>query len=140
MEERSRSVNKNLYKLFLIILKYTPIVLAIDDILFSILSYLEYNYYFLSYLGGVSIIFLIMLYIISYVFRFCYLYRIPLYYITATNLIALYDEYIGINLEDLQMLRIYLILFGISIISFLYFRINAKINNKDTTPKVYRRY
>lgn len=40
MEEKSNaSVNKRLYKLLIIILRYTPVVLSINDILHSILSY-----------------------------------------------------------------------------------------------------
>lgn len=130
MEEKSsvenQNLNKRLYKLLILILKYTPITLAIDNIIYTILAYYEYNCYFLSYLGGVSIIFLIILYIISYVFRFCYLYRIPLYYITITSAIALYDEYIGIPLSDLQMVRTYFIIFGLSAVCFIYCKFKKK--------------
>ena len=127
MEEKSTtSLNKSLYKLLIIILRYTPIVLSINDILHSILSYYDINCYILSCVGGVSLAFLGILYIISYVFRFCYLYRIPLYFITLTNLISLYDLHIGINLGDLQLLRVYLVLFGISMISFIYLKVKKK--------------
>lgn len=124
MEEKlNANLNKRLYKLLILLLKYIPVVLSINDILHSILSYNDINCYFLSCFGGVSLIFLAILYVISYVFRFCYLYRIPLYFITITNLIALYDLYIGINVSDIQMLRVYLVLFGISMISFIYLKI-----------------
>ena len=127
MEEKSTtSLNKSLYKLLIIILRYTPIVLSINDILHSILSYYDINCYILSCIGGVSLSFLGILYIISYVFRFCCLYRIPLYFITLTNLISLYDLHIGINLGDLQLLRVYLVLFGISMISFIYLKVKKK--------------
>ena len=125
-EKSTTSLNKSLYKLLIIILRYTPIVLSINDILHSILSYYDINCYILSCVGGVSLAFLGILYIISYVFRFCYLYRIPLYFITLTNLISLYDLHIGINLEDLQLLRVYLVLFGISMISFIYLKVKKK--------------
>lgn len=125
-EKSNASVNKRLYKLLIIILRYTPVVLSINDILHSILSYYNINCYILSCLGGVSLAFLGILYIISYVFRFCYLYRIPLYFVTLTNLIALYDLYVGINIGDLQMLRVYLVLFGISMISFIYLKVKKK--------------
>lgn len=127
VEEKSNaSVNKRLYKLLIIILRYTPVVLSMNDILHSILSYYNINCSILSCLGGVSLAFLGILYIISYVFRFCYLYRIPLYFVTLTNLIALYDLYVGINIGDLQMLRVYLVLFGISMISFIYLKVKKK--------------
>lgn len=134
------SVNKRLYKLLIIILRYTPVVLSINDILHSILSYYNINCYILSCLGGVSLAFLGILYIISYVFRFCYLYRIPLYFVTLTNLIALYDLYVGINIGDLQMLRVYLVLFGISMISFIYLKVkrNVEVYNKNFVTEIHR--
>lgn len=53
VEEKSNaSVNKRLYKLLIIILRYTPVVLSINDILHSILSYYNINCYILSCLGG----------------------------------------------------------------------------------------
>lgn len=122
----SASVNKRLYKLLIIILRYTPVTLAIIDLLYTLFSYHGLNGYIFSCVGGVSLIFLGILYILSYVFRFCYLYRIPLYFVTATNLIALYDLYIGINIGDLQMLRLYLMLFGVSMILFIYLKIKKK--------------
>lgn len=46
VEEKSNaSVNKRLYKLLIIILRYTPVVLSINDILHSILSYYNINCY-----------------------------------------------------------------------------------------------
>lgn len=125
-EKLNANLNKRLYKLLIVVLRYIPVVLSINDILHSVLSYYNINCYILSCLGGVSMIFLLMLYIISYVFRFCYLYRIPLYFITVTNLTALYDLYIGISLEDIQMIRIYLMLFVVSMISFIYLKIKNK--------------
>lgn len=42
VEEKSNAnVNKSLYKLLIIILRYTPIVLSINDVLHSILSYYD---------------------------------------------------------------------------------------------------
>lgn len=96
-----KNVNKTLYKLLLLILKYTPITLAINDIIHSILAYYEIENYIFSGIAGVSLAYLFTLYILSYVFRFCYLYRIPLYYITITNIIASYDEHYGIPITDL---------------------------------------
>lgn len=52
VEEKSNaSVNKRLYKLLIIILRYTPVVLSINDILHSILSYYNINCYTLSWMN-----------------------------------------------------------------------------------------
>ena len=137
--ERLRS--KNLYKIFLILVKYTPMFLALIDILHTTLAYFEINNYFLNYIGGVSLTFLGILYVISYLFQFCYLYRLPLHYITATNVVSLYDSHIGIPITDIQMFRVYLILAGITLVIFVYKTVenNAKHHKKSTT-EVYQRY
>ena len=131
-EERLRS--KSLYKLFLILVKYTPFLLAITDILHTTLSYFSINCYFLSCFGGVSLVFLGLLYILSELFRFCYLYRFPLHYIVVTNLLALYDNTIGIPVTDINMFRIYLIIFGIFMLIFIFKTVygNAKHHKKSS--------
>ena len=105
----------------MLIIKYIPIVLAIDDLIHTVLSYYNVNADGLSYLGGISIITLIYLYISSYCFKFCEKHRIPLHYVTISNTIALYDTYFGIAVSDKQLLYIYLVLAGISIVVYLFY-------------------
>ena len=70
-----KNVNKTLYKLMLLILKYTPLTLAINDIIHSILAYYEIENYIFSGIAGVSLAYLFTLYILSYVFRFYGIYN-----------------------------------------------------------------
>lgn len=129
MEEKlnhQRVVSKNLYKVLLLILKYTPFILALNETIFTILHYYDIQCLYLNITFGVSFIFLLHLYIVSYVFKFCYLYRIPLYYVTIINIISLYDSLIGIPISDLQILRVYLSIAGFSLLSFIYLKIKSK--------------
>ena len=127
--EKLRS--KSLYKIFLIILKYTPFLLALIDITFTVLSYFSINCYFLSCIGGVSLIFIGLLYILSYLFQFCYLYRLPLHYITATNVLALVDNSVGLPFAEVDVYRLYLIILGIFMFTFIY----KSIKNNDKHHK-----
>ena len=77
--------------------------------------------------GGFSVSFLLQLYIMSYVFNYCKWHRVPLHYVTIVNILALYDTFVGIPLSDLQMLRVYLIIAGVSLLYFVYFK-NKKAN------------
>lgn len=110
-----RRLSKYPYKVLLIILKYTPITIAI---LHTILSYLDISAELLSFFGGISILSLIFLYSASYVFQCCELHRIPLHYVVCSNLIGLYDTYVGIPCSDKQLLCLYLIITGIFIIIY----------------------
>ena len=79
--------NKSLYKIFLIILKYIPIMIGMCYILNTILYVLGTDLLFLSILSGTSILTLMFLIIASFVFRFCLYHRIFLYYATTIDLI-----------------------------------------------------
>ena len=87
----------------------------------------------LSYLGGASFIFLALLYLMSWVFQFCHLYRIPLYYITIGNIIGLLNYWFDYPVRAVVMARIYCILTGVMI--FIYIWLVYKNRNK---PKVDR--
>lgn len=104
-EERLRS--KLLYKVLLTIIKYTPIVILLSEISYSILAYLCVNTGWISFIGSVSLVNLVYLYVASYVFKFCYLYRLSLHSIVLTNILALIDTLIGIPISDLNILRVY---------------------------------
>lgn len=135
VEEKLRS--KYLYKLFLLIIKYTPCVLIINEILFSIFSYYLINTQILNILGCVSMINLIYLYIGSYVFKFCYLYRLCLHSIVLVNILAEIDTCVKIPISDLNILRIYLIILLIGLLSFIKFKIKDARHNKKSVSKVY---
>ena len=107
------------------------------DILHTIFSYYGIEASIFSYMGGISIIPLIYLFITSFSFQFCNKHRLPLYYIIISNTIALYDTRIGITITDKQMLCTYLILFGVMICTYLFynqiFKKYDKFNKKYAT-------
>ena len=121
MNNSNNSINKNLYKIFLTLVKYVPMFLSIIQTLRIVCNYIGVDMLILSYLGGTSIPFLIVLFIMSFVFKFCYLYRIPLMYLLVIWLIAILDSIFTIPLSVINMFIIYTIVFGIFIISFVWF-------------------
>ena len=73
---------------------------------------------------------IVYLYVASYVFQFCNLYRLALTTVLLVNILAIIDTHIGIPLEDLSMLRVYVCILIIGIISFIWF--NVKDNQKHS--------
>ena len=118
VEEKLKS--KFLYKIELYLIKIIPFVLATICFINTTLSYFYIDVTFLSYLGGISILPLIFLYISSYVFKFCLYHRLPLHYITVNLVINLIDEYIGIPLSDRHLYAIYVIITFIFLILLIY--------------------
>lgn len=121
-----KDVNKTLYKFLLLILKIIPFLLAINETLFTILNYYEVECYSLNFFGGFSVLFILQLYIMSYLFHYCSWHRVPLHYVVLVNIIALYDTFVKIPLSDLQMLRMYMSLAGISLILIVYLKFKRK--------------
>ena len=64
-------MNKLLYKVTVIVLKILPMLLAFITLLNSILFYFNIDLVILSYIGGVSLITILFIYITSYTFKFC---------------------------------------------------------------------
>ena len=123
--------NVRLYKIELYLLKIIPIVLAGIHLINTVLSYYNIDIIILSYIGSVSLIPLIFLYISSYVFKFCEYHRMFLHYIIVNNLINIYDYYIGIPIDNKQLLITHLIIAGICLIIILY--LYVKTNKKTIT-------
>lgn len=124
-EEKLRS--KYLYKITLILLKYTPILIATIDFIHTLCAYYGIKIEALcQFFGGISVLSLLFMYIASYTFQFCELHRIPLHYIVVTNILATIDGLVGIPMNNLEIFRVYLIITGLFIIIYLYVKNNKK--------------
>jgi hypothetical protein len=134
MDVVANSRNKILYKIQLYLLKVIPMVMTFICLINSILSYYDIDLPILSYLGSCSVLMLIYLYIASYVFKFCKYHRMFLHYIVVTTILNTYDYYIGIPLTDLQLLLLYLIVFGVFLFIILYLYVTT---NKRTSAQYY---
>lgn len=84
-------MEKLFHKLTLICVKYVPILVALTELLGTVLTFLNISTVFLGYLLGSSVITLIPMYITSYAFRFCKYHRMILNYIVANKIVFLLD-------------------------------------------------
>ena len=121
MEKAENSVNRTLYKVFLILLKVIPGILALCYLLNTILGFTRIDVAILSDLGHVSILMLVFLYIVSAVFRFCIYQRMFLHYILATDILNYIDYYVGIPLDNRTMFGLYMIVAAVFLYLVLYF-------------------
>lgn len=134
-EEGLRS--KFWYKLFLLGIKYYPSICILSEIGYSLCEYFRVNSILFTFFGGCTLIGLLLLYVASYVFRFCYLYRLSLHSILLVNVLALYDSFIGIPITDLNMLRVYLVILLIGLLSFIKFKVRDARHNKKSISKIH---
>lgn len=112
-----------LNKLFILLLKYIPIIqmvgMLINNILYTFHEINDYMY-IIDFIIGNSIITTFLLFICSYVFRFCNWYR----YIIITNfiniIISFIDSTFYINIDKIELFVIMNIINAIGIIVSLY--------------------
>lgn len=131
VEERLK--DKTLYKLELYLLKIIPMLLALIAFLNTVLSYFDIDLVIWSYIGSVSLLPLIFLYMSSYVFRFCEYHRMFLHYVVITNALNVYDYYVGIPISDRELIVLHMIITGMSlfIILYLYVKSTKKSSTKN---------
>lgn len=103
-------------KLFITLTKILPISIAFIHLINIILSYTYCSDIPLNYIGGISLLPILYLYAASYVFKLCNYYRMFLHYSVIVNFINVYDFYIGLPVDDLNL---FMILITFSIITML---------------------
>lgn len=120
--------SKHLYKIELYLLKVMPMLLAAIYLINTVLSYCDIIVPALSYIGSLSFIPLIFMYVSSYVFRFCSYHRMFLHYIVVNDLINLVDYYYTLPISDWELFILHMSIAGVLlfIILYLYVKSNSK--------------
>lgn len=116
-------INKKLYKLFLLVSKVLPMILAFCHLLNIVLSYFYIEDHILNYISGISILTILYLYLVSYIIKLCSYYRMFLHYCVIINIINIYDYYIGITLNDKELFMLYIVLTIITMFIVLYLKL-----------------
>lgn len=132
-EEKSRSLVK--HKLFLIFTKFLSHLLGLGYIIYTLLGFYDIDAVEISYMVHLSIIPWLYAYSASKALEFCYIHRLPLYYILIDELLLIIDYYYTIPLEvyDLFILHLSIIALLIFVYTYYYVRYykrNTKIVNK----------
>lgn len=116
-------IDKTLYKIELLLLKYLSVTIGLCYLLNTILSYFGIDFILLSVIAGLSILPAIFILVSSYVFKFCIYYRLPVYYAIVSDIINYYDLYIGIPLSNRLLFVSNMIIAGIFIFLMIFFKI-----------------
>lgn len=122
--------SKNLYKIFLSIIKFTPSFLAVIQIIGLSLSYFGITSFWFYCIGGTSVLMLILLYIISSIFRFCIIHRLALHYVSVVTIITIFAYYFQIPIVNGSLIYILAIITGIFIISYVVLMYTNRKNPK----------
>lgn len=132
VEGNSRNVNKLYYKLFIIVLKYIPSLIALCYILNTVMALFSIYIEPLSNIAGMSLLTWIFLYIATYVFKFCIYHRMFLWYILINDLLNIIDYYYELPIETSNLLMIHNSIIGIFLFIILYLYVK---NHKKSISK-----
>lgn len=121
--------NKDLYKIELYLLKVMPMLLAAIYLVNTVLSYYDIIVPALSYIGGLSFIPLVFMYVSSYVLRFCSYHRMFLHYVIVNDLINLTDYYYTLPISDWELLILHMSIAGIALFIILYLYVKGHSKN-----------
>jgi hypothetical protein len=119
--DAEESLSRVLYKAVIVAIKVIPILIATLFLVRSILSCIDVDVTWLSYLCGMSLIPLLFMYLVSYAFKFCTYHRMFLHYIVVNDAINYIDYYIGIPLQYHELLRLHIIIAGIFLLLIIYY-------------------
>ena len=89
-------------------------VLALCHLLNCVFGYFDWNNVILSYISGIFILTVGYLYLVSYLIKLCEYYRMFLHYCVIIDIINIYDYYIGIPVNDRNLIFLY---GGVTIVS-----------------------
>lgn len=124
--------NKTLYKIFLYCVKVSPYIYALTQIIGMMCYYFGYVTNIPSFIGGCSLLTIVLLLLISKIFNFCITHRIPIYYIISVYIIAMINTWIPLG-NTLIFIRFYMLNIGIFLLIYIYvwykYRNIPKIDN-----------
>ena len=123
---------KSVRKVFLLLTKFTPHLIGLMYIIYTLGEFCEFNMLPLGYLFTLTVLPWINLYSASWALDFCYVHRLPLYYVTLDELLLITDYYLHIPLQVENLLLVHLTLIGILILGYTIYYLKNKnrvINN-----------
>lgn len=116
----ANDIAKSLYKLDLYLIKITPFIISVGYIINNVLLSFNIHVPFLDDIINLSLIPFIVLYISSFVFKFCIYHRLPLYYILFINIINLINA--CTNIFTGNAINIIISIIGVIILGIVYLK------------------
>lgn len=122
--------SKILHKSFLIYLKFIPHCLAFVYIIYTILGILGIDMNLIGCIFHMSLFGLLHLWIISLLFQFCYVHRLPIYYIGTNELITSIDYYFNIPINIFNICILHILLIAVLLYGYSYYYASIRIPTK----------
>jgi hypothetical protein len=80
--------------------KYIPVISAIVSIPLTVFGYFNLHIHYLSFISNISLLYLILLYILSYLLHFCWKHRLCIHFLSIYYILSLIDSYFKLPISD----------------------------------------
>lgn len=142
--EEEKLGNSLKHKTLLILIKYSYHIIALFYVLYDILGLIGIDAIILGYISHVSILNWFALYFLSIIFRYCYVHRLPLYYILLSEILTVGNYLLNYSVQESYIMCLHLVLIAFLIFGYTYYylKTNAKRIKKRTNAvnKGYRQW
>ena len=95
--------------------------------IYTLLCFAEIDPLILGQLTKMSLFSWLFMFLTSIIFRYCYVHRLPLYYIAVNEFLVNLDYYIGIPVSDIKLLLIHLTAIIVLIFGYSYYYVKFKL-------------
>ena len=129
-EKKVEKLNVSKYKLFLLFTKIIFHTEAFIYMLYTLLTFMNIDAIWIGYIADVSLLTWLFMFTVSKIFQYCYVHRLPLYYILANEIFSVTDYTIGIPLADKPLMVFHLFLIGVFIFLYTYYYLNNGMHIK----------
>ena len=100
MMKEEKLERKLSHKVILIAIKYIPHIIAFFYALYNLLAIVGIDLIAFGYFVHVSLFPWILMYLLSIAFKYCYVHRLPLYYILGNELLTTLDYLLNYSIEE----------------------------------------
>lgn len=113
------------HKILLIIVKYIPHFIALFYAIYNLLAIVGIDVIVFGYFVHVSLLPWILMYTLSIALKYCYVHRLPLYYILGSELLTTLDYLLDYSIEESTILMINGLLIITIIFGYTYYYKNC---------------
>ena len=126
MEKEVELKNLLRHKILLVLIKYVPHLIAFAYAIYTFLNIFGIDLNIFGCFFHVSFSTWIILYSLSIVFKYCYVHRLPIYYIGANELITSLDYYLDIELDYFIFIVVSLLMSCLLIFGYSYYYVKLR--------------
>lgn len=109
------------HKVLLIIVKYIPHLIAFFYAIYNLLAIVGIDIIVFGYFVHISLLPWILMYLLSIALKYCYVHRLPLYYILGSELLTTLDYLLDYSIEESIVLMSNGVLLAIILFGYTYF-------------------